>query len=339
MLPVVHTTFRHSTFRPSAMFPASILPACLRLLGLALLGSLLAACALKPLSPDWRANAFSLYYGQDPQTVDRTVRGSGRALVVLDTRRLDAGQTDAARQQARAGDSALIAYLSIGELDQREEAAFRRFAANQCRDVVADLAQIGFEWNDKFRSWRVDVSQPCWRRWVFAQADALLQHSDGLFLDTPDTIDRYITHPQWNRQQRGEKVRAMVALIRDLKARAPYAHVLLNRGLNLVGKGVWMDEHGQDLEPGLALMTPHPHNPDALLYENAFASTDPWTQRIEADIAASARAGQVQVYALGYADTLGDRQHFQARAQALGYVAAWAESSTSLHLQASETLH
>ncbi len=288
----------------------------LRLL-LSLLVSVLTACGHAPTS-------FRLYYGHDPLVLDQLLHQASSAVLVVDSRALLAQQQQALLQRAQAQKTITLGYISIGELEQKERSRAER--------LVGPLDAALLNWNEKFASWRVDVSHPAWQRWIRAELTRIRDAGyTGFFLDTPDTVDNYITHSDWSRAQRGEKVRAMVSLIRAIKAEFPQQFVLLNRGLNLVSDRVWMDEKGLDTESGLGLFIPHPHNPDAILYENAFASLDPWTRRIESDLTATARAGRTQVFVLGYADTFGDRDAFFTRAKHSGFVAAWANSSTDLH--------
>jgi endo-alpha-1,4-polygalactosaminidase (GH114 family) len=288
----------------------------LRLL-LGLLVSVLTACG-------HTTTAFRLYYGHDPSVLDQLLHNASSAVLVVDSRALLAQQEHTFLHRAQAQSAITLGYISIGELEQKERLRAER--------LVGPLDAALLNWNEKFSSWRVDVSHPAWQRWIRAEL-ARIQNAGytGFFLDTPDTVDNYITHTNWSRAQRGEKVRAMVSLIRAIKAEYPQQFVLLNRGLNLVSDKIWMDEKGLDTELGLGLFIPHPHNPDAILYENAFASHDPWTQRIESDLTATARAGRTQVFVLGYADTFGDRDAFFERAKQSEFVAAWANSSTDLH--------
>ncbi len=307
-----------------------------------LLGSvLLSACQLtQPAldSRDFRADSYQLYYGHDAAELQRLhAQLQPRELLILDSRKMPPATLRALLDKAAAVDARVIGYLSIGELDSRERATFDAFVAQLPAAEQQAFDTVALEWNEKFASWRIDVSAPLWQRWLASQHQQLLRQGlHGVFLDTPDTVDRYLTHPTWSRETRIEKTRAMIELIRDFKNEQPQHLVLLNRGLNLIGEAIWLNEDGSDTIAGLSLMQAHPANPDIVLYENAYASTDPWTQRIEADLRATALAGHTQVFTLGYQDTLGSAERLFALSQRDGFVAGYAESSTSLHQHGSE---
>lgn len=301
---------------------------------------LLGACqhrAPLPASP-FEARSYQLYYGHDAAELQRLQQTLQTGeLLILDSRKLSATQLHALLDHAATRNARVIGYLSIGELDSREKPAFDAFVASLPAAEQQAFEQVALEWNEKFASWRIDVSAPVWQRWLQAQHENLVQQGlHGVFLDTPDTVDRYLTHPHWSRATRIEKVQAMLAVIRQFKAERPDDIVLLNRGLNLIGEAIWLNEDGTDTLAGLALMQPHPHNPDIVLYENAYASDDPWTQRIEADLRATAAAGHTQVFTLGYRDTLGSAERLFTQSARDGFIAGFAESSTSLHQHGSE---
>jgi polysaccharide biosynthesis protein PelA len=291
-----------------------------------------------PDSREFDAASYQLYYGHDNQQLQRlagTLRE--REVLIIDSRKISPPLLRTLLQRAAEQNARVIGYLSIGELDSRERAAFDAFAANQPSTLQQDFPSLALEWNEKFASWRIDVSAPLWQHWLQYQYTALRQQGlHGVFLDTPDTVDRYLTHPDWSRAQKVEKVRAMIELIRSFKQQHPQDFVLLNRGLNLIGEAIWLNEDGSDTIAGLALMQAHPDNPDAVLYENAYASDDPWTQRIEADLRATAATGRTQVFTLGYRDTIGDVQRFFRRNNADGFIGSFAASSTSLHQAGTE---
>ncbi len=294
--------------------------------------------ASMPTTGAFRASRYQLYYGHDAAELARIQRELQRFdVIILDTRKLPAISRKSLLIAAEHKQARVLGYLSIGELDSREKARFDAFLASLPDDERTPFEQIAFEWNDKFASWRVDVSAPAWQLWLRQQADQLsAQGLHGLFLDTPDTVDRYLTHPDWTRAQKIEKTQAMRDLIRSFKAKRPQDYILLNRGLNLIGDAIWLNEDGSDTVAGLALMQPSLGNPDAVLYENAYASSDPWTQRIEADLRATASAGFTQVFTLGYRDTIGDPALFYRRNDTDGFIGSFAESSTSLHQHGTE---
>lgn len=295
----------------------------------------LLACQQLPTldNRDFKAARYALYYGSAAAplaALEATLQPQD--VLIIDSRKIAPAQLRELLQTAAARDARVLGYLSIGELDSREKPAYDAFVARLPPAEQQPFAEVALEWNDKFASWRVDVSAPVWQRWLRAEHQARIKQGlHGVFLDTPDTVDRYLTHPTWSRQQRIDKVRAMLTVIRSFKAERPDDLVLLNRGLNVIGDAIWLNEDGSDTIAGLALMHGHPDNPDIVLYENAYASADPWTQRIEADLRATAAAGYSQVFTLGYRDTIGDAARFFARTRHDGFIGAFAESSTSLH--------
>lgn len=297
-----------------------------RLMHIAVISLLLTSCAVST-GPTRPLQGFQLYYGERLEVLQKMAANSPHAVLVWDSRQLSAQQLKPLLANAKAQHAVTLGYISIGELD----------SADRHRAELAGISvnQVALEWNDKFDSWRVDVALPAWRQWVFAESDRLSAEGfTGFFLDTPDTVDRYVSNTQWTRKERGAHVRAMVELIRAIKKRHPEHFVLLNRGLNLVGEQIWMNDDGSDVEKGLQLKQYQRYNPDAVLYENAFASDDAWTKRMESDLSQIAKAGFTQVFALGYHDTMASPASFFAKAHDAGFVAAWAESSTTLHEQA-----
>lgn len=292
--------------------------------------------AYEPWYPDSRsfdARRYHLYYGRDTSVL-KSIAGSLRPhdLAILDGRRISKPALQNLLTQARAKQARVIGYLSIGELDSRERERFDQFVTKLPASQQLPFDELALEWNEKFQSWRIDVSHPLWGLWIEYELQRLHNQAfHGVFLDTVDTADRYITYPQWSLEKRSAKVQAMIDLVRRIKSRYPQNFVLLNRGMNLIGEQVWMNEDGSDWIPGLALMQPHQDNPDAVLYENAFASDDAWTLRVEADLHATHQLGRTQVLTLGYQDVLGDAAAFFKRCKGTGWLCAWAESSTTLH--------
>lgn len=289
--------------------------------------------AWHPDSRRFDAGRYHLYYGQRAGVLKAMGQQLKKHdLAIIDGRRVSQSALRKLFTEARQKQARVIGYLSIGELDSRERERFDQFVQALPPAQHLPFDELALEWNDKFQSWRVDVSHPLWLLWMEHELKRLYQQDfHGVFLDTADTVDRYITYPQWSLAKRTEKVQAMLDLIRRIKSQNPKQFVLLNRGLNLIGEQVWLNEDGSDWVPGLSLMLPHADNPDAVLYENAFASDDPWSQRMEADLLATHQRGHTQVLALGYRDVLNDRSQFVARCRETGFICAWAESSTTLH--------
>lgn len=302
----------------------------------------LTGCSSTPTvdSSGFDATSYQLYYGHDHAELQRlSAQLAEREVLIVDSRKIPPATLRGLLDRARAKNARVLGYLSIGELDSRERPAFDAFVASLALPQRQPFEQLALEWNDKFASWRVDVSAPLWQHWLQYRAEQLAaQGLHGLFLDTPDTVDRYLTHPSWTRSQRIEKTRAMIDLIRSFKQQRPQDFILLNRGLNLIGEAVWLNDDGSDTIAGLALMQAHPDNPDAVLYENAYASNDPWTQRIEADLRATASSGRTQVFTLGYRDTIGDPETFFRHNNADGFIGSFAQSSTSLHETGTEPM-
>lgn len=289
--------------------------------------------AWHPDSKNFDASRYHLYYGNNAKVLQSITSALKKnELMIVDGRRISNALRKQMLMKAKAVNARVIAYLSIGELDSRERERFDAFVQALPATERIPFDEMALEWNDKFQSWRIDVSHPLWNKWIYQELQNIYrQDYHGVFLDTPDTADRYITYPQWTLTQRASKVNAMIALIRGIKQHNPKQFVLLNRGLNLVGETVWMNEDGSDWVPGLSLMFAHANNPDAVLYENAFASNDEWTQRVEADLSATALAKKTQVFALGYQDVISDRALFKARCAQTQFICAWAQSSETLH--------
>ena len=155
----------------------------------------------------------------------------------------------------------------------------------------------------------------------------------GIFLDTVDTVDNYISRKQWPISRRVQSVAAMQQFIRTIKARNPRQYVMMNRGLNLIDAKVSVGDAKGVKIPGLNLAKPHPKNPDAVLWENAFTSNDPWTRAKELALRTIHTAGHTTVFALGYSETGGKAETFFEQTQKEKWPAAWANSSTTLHLE------
>jgi endo-alpha-1,4-polygalactosaminidase (GH114 family) len=304
------------------------------LLGLSLLG-----CLNGQEPRRFEAASFQLYYGGDPAVLKEMVaRMSPGQIVVVESRALAKNDLEKLLRQAEKTGSKVVAYLSIGELQDRDEKRFRAFLENYLPQRpresarLASLEALTLRRNDKFRSRQIDVLGEAWRAYVLAEADRLYALGvHGLFLDTVDTVDVYIRRKGWALARRADSVKAMKALIRSIKRRNRAAYVLQNRGLNLVGAKVFVgDATGLEVE-GLALAAGHPDNPDGVLWENAFAGEDEWARRKEKELREIRRSGHATVFALGYQETLQAPADFFRKCTAEGFVAAWSTSSTTLH--------
>src|SRR5262249_51120120 len=160
-----------------------------------------------------------------------------------------------------------------------------------------------------------------WRAYVRAESERIQATGvHGLFLDTVDTVDLYIGKKDWPLARRCESVAAMISLVRAIKRRDRRQFILQNRGLNLIGPMVFVgDATGKDI-PGLGLAQGHPDNPDAVLWENAFAGTDAWSRRKEKELRETQKGGRATVFALGYKETLGSSAGFFTQCAAAGFI-------------------
>ena len=125
----------------------------------------------------------------------------------------------------------------------------------------------------------------------------------------------------------------MIHLIREIKALSPKKFIMQNRGLNLIGKSVFVGDATGIFIPGLDLEKAHPHNPDGLLWETAYAHTGDWIASKEREMIQIQKSGFTSVFTLGYADTQVDRRQFFQKSQAAGFIPAWGSSTTKLHLE------
>lgn len=125
----------------------------------------------------------------------------------------------------------------------------------------------------------------------------------------------------------------MIALIRELKKKNLASFIMQNRGLNLIGNDVFVGDATGRMIPGLSLATPHPHNPDAILFEDAFSSTGAWGTKKLIELSAIQKSGAVSVVALGYENVIKNQSQFRKNCKQYGFVPAWASSSQNLHLE------
>ena len=131
----------------------------------------------------------------------------------------------------------------------------------------------------------------------------------------------------------------MMELVKELKIRPSklksrkghQRFIIQNRGLNLIGKQIYIGNAKGKLIPGLQLMTPNPANPDAILWENAFTAKGSWADAKEKDLLATQNGHCTTVIALGYKETFKDKQQFFNKCEKLKLVPSWATSSFVLH--------
>ncbi|HCO26276.1 MAG: hypothetical protein CME31_12200 [Gimesia sp.] len=280
---------------------------------------------------------FQLYYGSDPQVLDQLQqRIQPGQVIVIELRGLSPAQIQKLADRAHQEKAKLIAYLSVGELGQIEHQNFQQYLQQHAPQI--SLADLTLSKNETFQSWQMDVSQPAWRDFLIQRVKQIYQQPvDGLFLDTVDTVDFYITNQAWKIPRRVQSVKAMVALIRKIKAVSPEKFILQNRGLNLIGNSVFVGDATGVFVPGLNLQQAHPHNPDGLLWESAYMHAGDWIESKEREMIQIQKQGFTSVFTLGYTDTKADRKQFFQKSRAAGFIPAWGSSTTRLHRELTES--
>ena len=114
----------------------------------------------------------------------------------------------------------VFAYVSVGEVEHR-----RPYASELPQGAVAGTNEI-------WRSHVVDQTHPEWPRFFLDRVVAPLWQAGfrGFFLDTLDSF-HLIARTE---EARNAQVRALVALVRALRARFPEARLIFNRGFELL---------------------------------------------------------------------------------------------------------
>lgn len=282
--------------------------------------------------------SFQLYYGGNENHVTSLLNDiQTDQLVVVDLRSLTEAQLDQLKKKTNEANATLIAYVSIGELHSRETELFETFAKS--RDAEVNIEKLKSDVligdNTVFSSYHVDVANPIWRSFIFDKtAKVLAKGVDGFFLDTVDTVDIYAMKEDWSAEHRSRSVKAMVSLIREIKKQNSGAFTLQNRGLNIIGKQVFIADANGTETPGLSLAQPHQYNPDVILFEDAFDNpTNEWVKQIIVKLDAVQRSGETTVVALGYADIIKDKEKFKKQCKEYNFVPAWASNSENLHLE------
>lgn len=287
----------------------------------------------------FQPTSFQLYYGSDPAILKQlTMRLSRGQVVVIEARAFTKPDLLQLIKKADEKGARVLAYISIGELSDQHEKTFRAFLqgylAERPKDAVrlTTLEALTIGRDVPFKARYIDVLGDSWRAYVLAEADRLYALGvHGLFLDTVDTVDLYISRKDWSLARRIDSVEAMQALVRSIKGRHRAGYVLQNRGLNLIGSKVFVgDATGKEID-GLALAQEHSDNPDGILWETAFAGQDEWTRLKEKQLREIQKSGCTTVFALGYKDTTRDADGFFKKCAAAGFVGAWATSSATLH--------
>ncbi|WP_417391595.1 endo alpha-1,4 polygalactosaminidase [Gimesia sp.] len=280
---------------------------------------------------------FQLYYGSDPQILDLLQqRMQPGQVVVIELRGLSKEQIQKLADRAQQVKAKMIAYLSVGELGQIEQQNFQQYLKQHAPQ--SSLAEMSLSKNETFQSWHMDIRQPAWRDFVMQRVRQIYQLPvDGLFLDTIDSVDLYITKKDWPVPRRTQSVKSMISLIREIKAASPEKFILQNRGLNLIGKTVFVGDAAGVFVPGLDLQQQHPHNPDGLLWESAYMHSGEWIEAKEREMRQVQQQGHTTVFTLGYTDTKADRKQFFQKSRAAGFIPAWGSSTTRLHLEPTES--
>ena len=302
----------------------------LLLLSLLLTGTARVESADKPA---FVPTSYQLYYGSEPRLLkqlrDRIQPGQ---VIVIELRGLQPEQVADLVNFAHQKQAKVIAYLSVGELGQLEKANFEKYLKRSPNGYP--LSEIVFGKNQTFESWYVDVSYGAWSGFLMDRIKQMYaQKIDGLFLDTVDTADLYLNRKEWSLPRRSKSVTAMISLIRAIKGVDPEKFIMQNRGLNLIGKTVFVGEATGILIPGLDLAHQHPGNPDGLLWESAFAHSGDWIESKEREMIRIQKNGFTTVFTLGYSDTSVSEDTFFRKSKADGFIPGWASSTTKLHLE------
>lgn len=287
-------------------------------------------------APRFVPSGFRIYYGGDreksSELVDQLRTGQ---IIVIDTRAM---KPETLRQliiESNHVGAKVLGYISIGELeDYRVEHFLKDLQVRQGHTSTdqSALDSITLSRNDKFKSLQIDVRSNAWQSYVKTMVDGIYRQGvHGVFLDTVDTVDLSISRRQWSIERRVESVRAMMALVRSIKAKDRRKYILQNRGLNLIGPTVFVgDATGVEI-PGLSLEQPHRDNPDGILWENAFAHQDEWTIAKRDQLLAIQRSREADVFTLGYKESLDNADDFFRKSLASQFIPAWASSSETLH--------
>ncbi|QDT43968.1 hypothetical protein Pan241w_40720 [Gimesia alba] len=280
---------------------------------------------------EFKPTGLQLYYGNDSEVLsDLQEKMQKGQVVIIELRSLSQNQIAEIVKKARLVGSKVIAYISIGELGQLEKANFEQFLKE--KKIPTSLDSMILSKNEAFQSWRIDVSEKSWREFLKQKIKHIYkQNVDGLFLDTVDTSDLYITRKEWSISRRAQNVKAMISLIRLIKAFSPEKFIMQNRGLNLIGKNVFVGDATGIFIAGLDLAHSHPDNPDGLLWTGAYAYSSAWIASKERDLIQIRKNGFTSVFTLGYADTNVSRKQFFQNSRAAGFIPTWASSNTKLH--------
>ena len=274
---------------------------------------------------------FQLYYGNDSKTLDTMQQRMQKGqVVVIELRNLSTDQISSIVNSSRQAGAKVLAYISIGEIGQLERTNFEQYLKD--RNASKTLNSMILEKNKRFEAWSIDVTESIWREFLIKRIKRIYnQNVDGLFLDAVDTCDLYISRKEWPISKRAESVKVMIGLIRMIKAMAPEKFIMQNRGLNLIGKSVFVGDATGTFIPGLNLAQSNPNNPDALLWSTAYAFPSAWTASKERDMIHIQKQGFTTIFTLGFGDTKVDRKQFFQKSHAAGFIPAWSNSIMKLH--------
>lgn len=292
----------------------------------------------------FEATGMQLYYGAEPKLLTRLhERLQKGQVVVVEPRALRPAERTRLLQAAERVGAKVIGYVSIGELSDLDRDKYDRFLTAYLKTPEAKpgefrtRASLTLQRNAQFRSALVDVLAEPWRAFVLAEVAAIYAAGyHGVFLDTVDTVDAYITRKDWNLKRRVRSIEAMIRLVRAIKAYKPTGYVMQNRGLNLIGEQVFVGDARGILVPGLHLAGEQRDNPDAILWESAFLGTDAWSRGVEKNLLAIQKSGRATVFALGYKDSGKTAAAFFRECARTGFLGAWASSSATLHRELTE---
>lgn len=142
-----------------------------------------------------------MYYGPATRQAVRTLGGFD--VVVLHPTLYAAADLQALRE----GGTRVLAYLSVGE--------DHAFGSTLCLPGSAPYhCAVNVEWGSVV----VNAAHPGWRTVLLGRAEQVLEHTDGLLLDTLDSADAAAT----------------LELVRAVRAVAPSATLMANRGFGLL---------------------------------------------------------------------------------------------------------
>ncbi len=286
------------------------------------------ATATEAKSPRFTPSSFQLYYGGDVKIVKKmTEQLQTGQVIAIEIRALSKSQLKKLLDEANYVGAKVVGYVSIGELGHLNKKKFQKFAKDD-----GTLAKIVVNQNPEFQSQRVDVDSKVWRDFVHSQIEEIYKTGvHGLFLDTVDTADVYSSNKMWSIQRRIQSVNAMINFIREIKQKHPRKFLMQNRGLNIIGKEVFVGDATGKMIPGQHLENFNKGNPDFVLWEDAFSQTGDWAIAQQQKLIAIQKAGYCTVFTLGYKVNKISREEFLTKSKQHQFIPAWATSSSTIH--------